>query len=41
VWKELAAAEVNSAEATYQAEFIRIYGRLPFANLVQARAKGV
>ncbi|MFJ5699012.1 hypothetical protein [Arthrobacter sp. NPDC093139] len=40
-WKELAAAEVNSAEATYQAKFIRIYGRLPFANLVQARAKCV
>ena len=40
-WKELAASEVNSAEATYHAEFVRIYGRLPFANLVQARIKGV
>ncbi|WP_457972271.1 hypothetical protein [Arthrobacter sp. D1-17] len=39
-WKELTAAEVNPAEATYHAEFIRIYGRLPFANLVQARATG-
>lgn len=39
-WKELAAAEVNLAEASYHAEFISIYGRLPFANLVQARAAG-
>ncbi|WP_426225086.1 hypothetical protein [Pseudarthrobacter sp. DSP2-3-2b1] len=36
-WKELEAAEVDSAEAGYQAEFISLYGRLPFANLVQAR----
>jgi hypothetical protein len=40
-WKELAASEVNAAEAAYHAEFVRIYGRLPFANLVQARIKGV
>ena len=40
-WKELAAAEVNAAEASYHAEFVRIYGKLPFANLVQARIKGV
>lgn len=39
-WKELAADEVNSAEAAYQAEFTSLYGRLPFANLVQARIKG-
>lgn len=39
-WKELPASEVNSAEARYHAKFIGIYGRLPFANLVQARAKG-
>lgn len=37
-WKELAAAEVNAAEAAYHAKFISTYGRLPFANLVQARA---
>lgn len=40
-WKEFAPAEVNPAEARYQAEFVRTYGRLPFANLVQARATGV
>jgi hypothetical protein len=40
-WKVLEAAEVDSAEAEYQAEFISIYGRLPFANLVQARFNGV
>lgn len=39
-WKELAAAEVNAAEAAYHAEFISTYGRLPFANLVQSRVKG-
>ena len=38
-WKELAPEEVNRAEAAYHAEFVRIYGRLPFANLVQARTK--
>jgi hypothetical protein len=40
-WKELAPEEVNHAEAAYHAEFVRIYGKLPFANLVQARTKGV
>lgn len=39
-WKELPAAEVNPAEANYHAGFRELYGRLPFANLVQARAKG-
>lgn len=39
-WKELPAAEVNLAEASYHADFREQYGRLPFANLVQARAKG-
>ncbi|WP_426997378.1 hypothetical protein [Pseudarthrobacter sp. N5] len=39
-WKELPPAEVNAAESSYHAEFRRIYGRLPFANLVQARASG-
>jgi hypothetical protein len=37
----LAAAEVTAAAAAYQAEFISTYGKLPFANLVQARVKGV
>jgi hypothetical protein len=40
-WKELPAEELNQAEAKYHAEFREIHGRLPFANLVQARAKGV
>ena len=40
-WKELAAEELNHAEAAYHAEFVRVYGRLPFANVVQARIKGV
>ncbi|MBD1543055.1 hypothetical protein G9E11_12535 [Arthrobacter sp. IA7] len=39
-WKELAAEELNPAEAAYHAEFVRFYGKLPFANLVQARTKG-
>lgn len=39
-WKELPADQVNAAEATYQAEFRRLHGRLPFANLVQSRAAG-
>jgi len=38
-WKELPAEEVNQAEAAYHAAFVAHYGRLPFANLVQARAK--
>ena len=37
-WKELPASGVNSAEAALQAEFVSLHGRLPFANLVQARA---
>ena len=40
-WKEVGAAEVNSAEAAYHAAFVSLYGRLPFANLVQARAKDI
>lgn len=39
-WKELPAAEVNLAEANYHADFRVQFGGLPFANLVQARAKG-
>ncbi|SEJ58946.1 hypothetical protein SAMN04487917_107202 [Arthrobacter sp. yr096] len=38
-WKELPASEVNAAEAAYHAEFVSAFGRLPFANLVQARSK--
>jgi hypothetical protein len=39
-WKELPAEEVNSAEAQLHAEFVAEFGRLPFANLVQARVRG-
>jgi len=35
-WKELPASEVNAAEAAYHADIVAAYGRLPFANLVQA-----
>jgi hypothetical protein len=38
-WKELPAEEVNSAEARLHAEFVAEFGRLPFANLVQARVR--
>ena len=38
-WKEFPAAEVNRAEAAFHAQFVESYGRLPFANLVQARAR--
>ena len=37
-WKELSPELVNAAEARYQAEFRAFYGRLPFANLAQARS---
>ncbi|GAA1497603.1 hypothetical protein [Paeniglutamicibacter kerguelensis] len=36
-WKELPAEALNAAQTTYHAEFRQIHGRLPFANLVQAR----
>jgi hypothetical protein len=39
-WKELPATAVNEAEADYHARFHDDFGRLPFANLVQARVKG-
>lgn len=39
-WKELPAGGLNQAEAKYHADFREAYGRLPFANLVQARVKG-
>lgn len=39
-WKELPAAQLATAEAGYHAMFCEEYGRLPFANLVQARVKG-
>ena len=38
-WKELPADQLNGAEAGYHAAFVEEYGRLPFANLVQARTK--
>jgi hypothetical protein len=38
-WKELPADEVNRAEAAYHGAFIADHGKLPFANLVQARLK--
>lgn len=37
-WKELPAEELNAAQANYHAAFRQMHGRLPFANLVQARA---
>ncbi|MGZ4662614.1 MAG: hypothetical protein ACXVYB_15180 [Arthrobacter sp.] len=39
-WKELPAEQLSLAEAGYHAEFRQEHGRLPFANLVQARTKG-
>jgi hypothetical protein len=39
-WKELPVEELNQAEARYHAAFRQLHGRLPFANLVQARVKG-
>lgn len=37
-WKELPPEALSPALAEYHAEFVRFHGRLPFANLVQARA---
>lgn len=37
-WKELPVEELNAALADYQARFQESYGRLPYANLVPARA---
>jgi hypothetical protein len=39
-WKELPVDRLNAAEAGYHAAFEEEYGRLPYANLVQVRAKG-
>lgn len=38
-WKEFPASKVNAAEAAYHKDFIATFGRLPFANLVQARSR--
>jgi len=38
-WKELPVDQLTDAEAKYHADFREEFGRLPFANLVQARAK--
>ncbi|BCW73270.1 hypothetical protein [Arthrobacter sp. NicSoilB8] len=40
-WKELPVEQLSAAEAGYHAAFVEQYGRLPYANLVQARVKGV
>jgi hypothetical protein len=39
-WKELPAEHLNKAEADYHTAFLEEHGKLPFANLVRARAKG-
>lgn len=39
-WKELPVEQLAAAEAGYHAAFVEEFGRLPFANLVQARGKG-
>lgn len=39
-WKELPAEQAGPAEAAFHAAFRELHGRLPFANLVQARVKG-
>ncbi|MET1066163.1 MAG: hypothetical protein ABWX85_14515 [Arthrobacter sp.] len=39
-WKELPVAQLAAAEAGYHASFVEECGRLPYANLVQARVKG-
>ena len=39
-WKELPVGQLNAAEARYHAAFVEAHGRLPFANLVQARIRG-
>ncbi|WP_314216537.1 hypothetical protein [Pseudarthrobacter equi] len=36
-WKELPAEHLNQAEADYHTGFVAEFGKLPFANLVQAR----
>lgn len=39
-WKELPVEQLNAAEADHHAAFVEEFGRLPFANLVQARVRG-
>jgi hypothetical protein len=39
-WKELPVEQLAAAEAGYHAAFVEEYGRLPYANLVQARVNG-
>lgn len=38
-WKEVPAEDVNRTEARLHADFVAEFARLPFANLVQARAR--
>lgn len=37
-WKEMSAEQLNTSHASYHAQFAQEHSRLPFANLVQARA---
>jgi hypothetical protein len=39
-WKELPVEQLTAAEAGYHGAFVEEHGRLPYANLVQARVKG-
>lgn len=39
-WQELPVEQLNATEAGYHATFVEVYGRLPYANLVQARVRG-
>lgn len=39
-WKVLPSELVDAAEAQYHADFRALHGRLPFANMVQARSPG-
>ena len=39
-WKEHPVEQLAAAEAAHHAAFVTDYGRLPYANLVQARVKG-
>lgn len=38
-WKEVPTDQVNSTEVRLHADFVAEFGRLPFANLIQARTR--
>ena len=40
-WKVLPSELVDASEAQYHADFRALHGRLPFANMVQARNPGI